>query len=150
MNDQRNKRIISYFLVLIQFGCLAGLLFTGPLLVHKPLQMVLQFLSVLLIIWAIVAMRKSKLSVFPDLKEGATFIVNGPYRMIRHPMYLAVIIFALSIVSEKMSYIRVLFLLFLIIDLLIKIEFEERILVKEFKDYSNYKKVTRKLIPYIY
>jgi protein-S-isoprenylcysteine O-methyltransferase Ste14 len=150
MNHKEIHDIKSYILVTIQFGCLAGLLLTGPLLTLNLMEICIGFLSVLLGIWAVVSMHKSKLSVFPTLKEGAVIITNGPYRFIRHPMYLAVIFFALSMLLENMSLIRIAIWVLLVFNLLIKIEFEEKILCKEFKEYEKYSIKTRKLLPFIY
>jgi protein-S-isoprenylcysteine O-methyltransferase Ste14 len=150
MNFIKRREISSYVLVFVQFGCLAGLLYTGPLIAHKPLGKCIEIFSLLLVIWALVAMSKSKVSVFPDLKQGAILIAKGPYKFIRHPMYLALILFSLSVVIDKPYYFRILIGLLLILNLLIKIEFEEKILIKEFKEYGNYIKVTRKLLPFIY
>jgi protein-S-isoprenylcysteine O-methyltransferase Ste14 len=150
MNFIKRREINSYILVIVQFGCLLGLLYTGPFITHKPLENCIEIFSLLLVIWALVAMSRSKVSVFPDLKQGAVLIAKGPYKFIRHPMYLAVILFSLSVVIDKPSSLRILIVILLIINLLIKIEFEEKILMKEFKEYGSYIKETRKLLPFIY
>jgi protein-S-isoprenylcysteine O-methyltransferase Ste14 len=145
-----SKSLKSYALVIIQFGCIAGLLLTGPIFARKPLCMFLEIFGIVLVFWAVIAMRTSKISVFPNLKEGAVFIGKGPYRIIRHPMYLAVVLLAISLVMEKFSLLRVAMLVLLVLNLLIKIEFEESMLEKEFKEYGRYSKRTRKLLPFIY
>jgi protein-S-isoprenylcysteine O-methyltransferase Ste14 len=132
-----NKSFKSYILVIIQFGCIAGLLLTGPIFAQKPFWMFLEIIGIVLVFWAVIAMRTSKISVFPNLKEGAVFIGKGPYRIIRHPMYLAVVLVAISLVMENFSLFRVAMFVILVFNLLIKIEFEESMLEKEFKEYGS-------------
>jgi protein-S-isoprenylcysteine O-methyltransferase Ste14 len=150
MISNRTRNIGSYVLVVIQFGCLAGLLLSGPILTYRPLEITLEIFSIFLVVWAVFAMRKSKITVFPNLKEGAVFIANGPYKLIRHPMYLALLLFSIALVLQKVSFVRSMILLLLVLNMLIKIEFEEKILMEEFKEYSDYIKKTRKLLPFIY
>lgn len=148
--NKKTREFESYLLVTVQFGCLAVLLITGPFLAYEPIVICIAGFSILLGLWAIATMSRSKITVFPILKEGAVFITKGPYRVIRHPMYLAIILFAFSLVLEKMNLFRILVMLILVLNLIVKIEFEEKILVQEFKEYKSYKKGTRKLIPFIY
>jgi protein-S-isoprenylcysteine O-methyltransferase Ste14 len=145
-----NKSLKSYVLVIIQFGCIAGLLLTGPIIAREPFCMFLEIFGVVLVFWAVIAMRTSKISVFPNLKEGAVFIGKGPYRIIRHPMYLAVVLLAIALVLEKFTLLRAAMFVLLVLNLLIKIEFEESMLEKEFNEYDSYRKRTRKLLPFIY
>ena len=150
MKDSFIRSLIGNFLVIIQFGCLAWLIFSGPVFVFNTLLLGLKAFSILILIWAIAAMRHSKLNVYPRIRKGAIFIAQGPYRVIRHPMYLAVILFAIAMLLERITFLRFILLIVLVINLLIKIEFEEKMLSEEFSEYVSYKKKTRKLFPFIY
>ena len=107
-------------------------------------------LSAFLGTWAIWVMRKSKLNVFPDVLQGAGLIVIGPYRYIRHPMYLAVIGCGAALLIDYFTYFRLMVFIVLIIDLILKIEYEEKLLKAAFDQYVDYRQVTKKLIPFIY
>ena len=86
-----------------------------------------------------------------EVEKKQKLIETGLYNLIRHPMYLSIILIFLSIpLILKSLYAFYLFLLFPLI-LIIKIKKEEKVLVKELKGYSAYKlKVKYKLIPYIW
>ena len=76
---------------------------------------------------------------------------TGLYGIVRHPMYFATIILFLTIPLILNSIIS--FIIFLVYPILIiiRINNEERVLLKELKGYTEYKKkVKYKLIPFIW
>jgi protein-S-isoprenylcysteine O-methyltransferase Ste14 len=95
-------------------------------------------------------MRKAKLNITPDVVPGTQVITDGPYRVIRHPMYLAIFLALLPLVIEYFSFSRLIVYLALIINQVFKIEYEEKKLTKEFDYYRDYKMSSWKLLPYIY
>ncbi len=79
-------------------------------------------------------------------------IRTGPYRWIRHPMYLAAIAWGIGWPLFVRSILGVLVnSLFLLPAIKIRIREEENELIKSFGDeYENYRKETWRLIPFIY
>jgi protein-S-isoprenylcysteine O-methyltransferase Ste14 len=150
MKKSIHQVFISILLVMIQFICLAALFITGPLITLRPLFLIIEIIGILILFWAVSVMRTSKLNVFPDVRKGAIFISRGPYKFIRHPMYLAVILFSTAIVLGSLNPLRLLILIVLIATLVYKIEFEEKLLIQNFENYSEYCKTTKKLVPFIY
>ena len=76
---------------------------------------------------------------------------TGLYGIVRHPMYFATIILFLTIPLILNSIIS--FIIFLVYPILIiiRINNEEKVLLKELKGYTEYKKkVKYKLIPFIW
>lgn len=142
--------ILSVILVGIQLFCLIFLILTEPLFNFHSYGLPLELLSVLLALWAIFVMRASKLNVFPEVRKGSILIKKGPYRIIRHPMYLAVILFAFSLLFVHFTLFRLLIVLALIIDLIVKIEYEEKLLEADLDGYKDYQRNTYKLIPLLY
>lgn len=112
---------------------------------------ILLFLSGLITaIWAALVMRLSRISVFPDIKAGSNLVKTGPYKYIRHPMYLAVILVCTSFLLNDFSLIRLIVLALLIFELNVKIGYEEGLLKETFKDYDYYIKTSKRLVPFIY
>jgi len=78
-------------------------------------------------------------------------ITGGPYRLIRHPIYLGEIFFGLSIPMIIGSLYGCIIMLVPIPMLLYRIRIEEKVLVSKFgQEYLDYASRTKKLIPYIY
>ncbi len=85
------------------------------------------------------------------IKPGHRLITKGPYRFIRHPIYLAVILFGLSIPMILGSLYGFVTILALVPMLILRIRFEEKVLASTFgQEYVEYAHKTKKLIPYIY
>lgn len=84
------------------------------------------------------------------IKQDHQLIQHGPYRYVRHPIYTGVffgLLGAALIQSEIKDLIGVI-LLFVAFN--IKIAIEEKFLLDVFPQYGEYKKKTRKIIPFVY
>jgi protein-S-isoprenylcysteine O-methyltransferase Ste14 len=89
----------------------------------------------------------SRLQIVEDQK----LVKDGPYKYIRHPLYLGETLRNFGIVIIFSSGIGIIFILVGTILLLFRIAMEEEMLMEAFgSDYENYKKTTKKLIPFIY
>ncbi|QQG48441.1 MAG: isoprenylcysteine carboxylmethyltransferase family protein [archaeon] len=86
-----------------------------------------------------------------EIKPGHRLIMRGPYRYIRHPIYLAVILFAFSIPTVLGSLYGFVTILALMPMLIVRVRFEEKVLASTFgQEYVEYVRKTKRLIPYIY
>jgi len=106
--------------------------------------------SVGVILWAIMAMRRSRLRITPNPAANAILITTGPYRYIRHPMYTGLLLGSIGLVSNHLSISRALILVVLAADVYIKLLWEEKMLTAQFPGYVNYQLRTKKLVPYIF
>ena len=143
-------KLKSFLFVFFQFASLGYLLISGPVLSDTLLRILIQSGSIVLGLWAIFSMRQSRLNVLPDVRSGSSLILTGPYKYIRHPMYLAVILFATSLLLAHFTVLRAGVYLLLLVDLILKMQYEEIILMKEFSDYKAYRSKTKRLIPFVY
>jgi protein-S-isoprenylcysteine O-methyltransferase Ste14 len=106
--------------------------------------------GVLLGVWAVLAMRIPDVSILPEVRAGAQLVTRGPYSVIRHPMYSALLLVGLGLVLDAPSLLRWLLWLVLLVDLLFKLNYEERLLAGRFSDYQAYQQRTWRIIPFIY
>ena len=140
----------SVILVIVQFACIIFLLVTGPVMVQNIFLQIIEFAAVCLGSISLLAINLRNVSFFPEIKSNAKLVMKGPYRFIRHPMYSSVLLFSLTLMIDQFNFLRLTVYLILLINLLIKLHYEENLLLKTFSEYSEYRKKTKKLIPYIY
>lgn len=108
------------------------------------------FVSVFLAIWAYLSMKKHTFSVMPEVRQNAELCIKGPYQIIRHPMYTSVLLFLSGLLLADFSFFRLAVLFVVTVDLLIKIEVEEKILKSKYTKYQQYTTNTKKIIPFVY
>lgn len=100
-------------------------------------------------LWAILTMGRFT-NISPALKENAPLRTNGPYRFVRHPMYLALLIFCGGYVLGNVTAYSVSLWLAILLVLALKIYYEERILAKRLSGFEDYAKKTKRLIPFLF
>ncbi len=147
--NRPNNRIQSYTFVGVQFVCLGLILATGPWLAKTPGLFLVELLGGILGVWALWTIKLRNLSALPDIKSNSPLQTGGPYQWIRHPMYTALLLLMLALVCEEFTYWRGLMWVVLLVDLFLKLRYEEVLLVKNFPEYAEYQQRTHKLIPWI-
>ena len=146
----QRSRLASYSLVAIQFACLIAIALTGSILARNPALLVMEVAAVLLGLWAILTVRIGNVNVLPDPRQETVLVQSGPYRWIRHPMYATLLLGTLALVLDSPSILRWSLWIVLLIDLLIKLRYEERMLLEHFGGYGAYMAGSKRLIPYLY
>ena len=89
-------------------------------------------------------------SVAVKFSDQSRLVESGVYRYIRHPLYLALILISSS--GCLVFSCRFAWALFLVClgGILLRIRREEALLGKQYPGYAEYRRRTRKLIPYLY
>lgn len=144
------NRIKSIFLVALQFLFIFLLLLGSPLTNISLVGYAFFSLSIFLVLWAIVTMKKSKLRILPQPSANATLVTNGPYRFIRHPMYTAILLGSVGLMFHHFTLLRLAMLIALTIVLRIKLNWEEKMLAQKFDGYKQYTIHTYRLIPFVF
>ncbi len=85
------------------------------------------------------------------IRPGQKLITTGPYKLIRHPIYLSELFSYFSFPMILGSFYGFVVMLIIVPILLYRISFEEKTLISRFgQEYVEYKKKIKKLIPYVY
>ncbi len=148
--NKHYPKTITMFFVLLQFILLTFIFSSTPWLNLNPGSVVIITGSLLLGVYSIFSMGLNNLSIFPNVKANARFIARGPYKRIRHPMYTALILFAIGAVSSNPLPQVIYAFIALVFVLILKLRKEEKYLEKAFPEYTNYKKKTHRILPFIY
>jgi protein-S-isoprenylcysteine O-methyltransferase Ste14 len=146
----QRSRLVSYTLVAIQFACLFAIVLSGTILARNPMLLAVEVAALLLGVWAILSVRIGNVNVLPDPRQEAVLVQSGPYRWIRHPMYAALLLGTLALVLDLPSALHWSLWIALLVDLVIKLHYEERMLRGHFEEYGAYMAGSKRLIPYLY
>jgi protein-S-isoprenylcysteine O-methyltransferase Ste14 len=147
---QSPNKLKSYLLVFVQFACLGALALTGPILARHPLLLTLEAAALALAGWALLTMRPTNMNVTPDVRGDSVLVAHGPYRVVRHPMYASILLGTLAIVLDAASPLRWVIWAMLLADLVLKLNYEERLLAAHHSDYALLQQKTWRLAPFIY
>lgn len=142
----------SYFFVTVQFTAIAILAYNSFFGTVSPGTLSFIMVGWVIGIWAVISMKRvSKLSVMPNPSKHTKLVIIGPYRSIRHPMYLGVLLFCLGLFGMNPNYLSLVTYWVLGVNLIAKILYEEYLLTKELKSYSSYLRVVKyRLLPWLW
>ncbi len=140
----------SYILVGLQLLLVGHIAISGPLWAESLFFQSLELIGIALGGWAILAMKIANVSILPDVRSGATLTLRGPYRIIRHPMYTALLVVTLAVVLDDFSLARFSAWCLLLFTLTLKLTYEEKLLTEHFEEYASYRSRTWRIIPFVY
>ncbi|MGE0442472.1 MAG: isoprenylcysteine carboxylmethyltransferase family protein [Gemmatimonadales bacterium] len=92
----------------------------------------------------------NSLTALPAPKPGSRFVAQGPYAIVRHPIYAGVLLMAFGGAFAARGTLMLLEAVALLVLLGFKAAREERWLVERYPEYRDYQRRVRKLIPFIY
>jgi len=137
-------------LVTIQFSCLAMLAIFTKWQSLPWWSFVLMALSGFLAFWAMATMKPGNFNVVPTPVDNGILISGGPYKVIRHPMYTSIFIFASALLAGQFDFIKLGISLVLVAGLVVKMLFEEDLLCSHFPAYKEYMTKTKRVIPFVW
>ena len=104
-----------------------------------------------LVIMDISMVQNAYASKFLDISRGQKLIDTGLYAHVRHPLYLGAILMTLGLPIALGSWISLIPAVIGISSLIVRIKFEENMLIDGMEGYKEYRmRVKYKLIPNIY
>ena len=144
------NRLKSYTLVAIQFACLFLIAFTGRSLRGTRSSWAWSWPRWALGLWAVFSVRIGNFNVVPDVRPDGQLVQHGPYRFIRHPMYASLLLGSLALVLDTPVWWRWLVWGVLLVNLLVKLTYEERLLAAHFPAYAAYQRASKRLVPFVW
>lgn len=135
--------------VVIQFSCIIYLVVNADSGNFSLFLLALIALSLIVGLSAIINMKPKNLNITPSLRAEHQLVTNGIYDIIRHPMYLSVLLlcFALMLSNSHIGSQLVMFILW--VNLILKSRLEETLLNERFSDYQAYKNRTGRFLPFL-
>ena len=141
--------IFTFFIYILFPRALAWAMLQLPL----GLRLFGAFLSVVALLWFVWIHRSlgSNLSVRLQIKDSQKLVTDGPYHLIRHPMYTAFYVLHIAVFFLTANwFIGVTWLLGLTVIILLRVKREEAMLLAKFGDqYSSYMQRTGRFLPRI-
>ncbi|MCX7009179.1 MAG: isoprenylcysteine carboxylmethyltransferase family protein [Kiritimatiellaeota bacterium] len=144
-----SAQIPSRLLVGAQLALLVTLAIPDHQLHLAPAGIVLVGLGAALGLWALLVMGRH-LRIMPEPAAEAKLLRRGPYRLIRHPMYSALMLAGPGWLLCDFSWARLACFAVLLPVLALKAAREERLLGEKFPDYAAYRATTRRFIPWVW
>lgn len=139
---------MSRLLVALQFGLIALIAWRADPARIGPAFVALLVAGLAVGAWALAANRPGNFNIRPEVKEGATLVTHGPYRWVRHPMYLAVTVTMAAFCAAGDAIQWGMWVALLGV-LAAKARREERGLVVAHPGYAGYRARTRAILPFI-
>jgi protein-S-isoprenylcysteine O-methyltransferase Ste14 len=140
----------AYLLVVLQFSAIGWLIQSAYPFNLSLIAFAFCSISIILVAWSLWVMRVSKISILPMPHIEAELVSNGPYRLLRHPMYTAVLLFTAGLSIAHFDWYKVVIWFILLIVLIVKLHWEESMLLKQFPQYQTYRLKSYKLVPFLY
>ena len=128
---------------------LLGLLVTHGLFGESPISIGLQVAAVLFMIWARLTFGLRSFHAAANTTEGE-LVTKGPYAIVRNPIYVAVIWFAWTGVAVHFTPVNALLGLVVAGGMLARIFLEERFLRERYREYGEYARRVKRLVPFVF
>ena len=129
------------------------LVYAIPLFPRRELSVTAEMVSTLLVLFGSAAAVYTLLQLgrsFSVMAEARRLVTSGPYRFVRHPLYLAEELAIIGISMQFFSLSSAFVLAVQIAFQLRRMHNEEAILAESFPEYAAYRQRTARLLPGVY
>lgn len=131
--------------------CIALLWFGWAIVLARPWLWLGVATGAAIMVAGVMTMRMSQLRVHPEPGEMAELCERGIYGIIRHPMYAGLLLAsAMFAFGAERAWIGWGLWLGLLLVLLAKLRIEERLWLERDRRYADYRKRTKRLVPWLW
>ena len=149
------KERISFYLLSSVYVLVCSVAVLQLLLITSKINLTITFMGIVLYLFAFIprlwALRTlgRYYSPYIEIRKDHPLIIEGPYRLIRHPIYLGIVLELIGYVLIPNAYYALVLALFLYIPiLLVRMNHEETAMIEKFgSDYLRYKEEVNALLP---
>jgi protein-S-isoprenylcysteine O-methyltransferase Ste14 len=149
----RWQRFTGQALVAAQFALLGVWLVAGPRIAIGIVGQSVQAVGLAVALWAFAVMSIAQGHLFriaPDPSGHSRLVTWGPYRWVRHPMYLSILlVVGPSWLVDGVTWRAGAFAALAVV-LVAKLTFEEHLLVRYFTGYAAYRTRSARLVPGVF
>jgi protein-S-isoprenylcysteine O-methyltransferase Ste14 len=128
---------------------LTGLILRDSLFSLEPVVIAVQSAAVALMIWARAVFGGRSFHAAANPTAGG-LVTTGPYRFIRHPIYAAACFFGWAGVASHWSAVSGQLGVVLLFGALVRMLCEERLIARQYPEYREYARVTKRIVPYLF
>jgi protein-S-isoprenylcysteine O-methyltransferase Ste14 len=146
MKSLQTFSVIGYLFIVL---ALVLLIYFRGVFSSSLLVIAVQALAAALMVWARFVFGSRSFHYAADPTSGG-LVTTGPYKFIRHPIYAAILYFTLAGVAANWSWMNTTLLAVVCVGVGIRIYCEERLVVVEYPEYSEYAKGTKRIVPFVF
>lgn len=117
-------------------------------LATRPVTIAIQGAAVLLMIYARLTFGRRSFHAAANPTAGG-LVTSGPYAVLRHPIYSAVMYFTWAAVADHWSWAAVGGGVLITAGAVARMLMEERMLVAQYPEYRDYMRRTRRVVPFV-
>ena len=140
---------LSVFAFASMVAGIVGLFYTDSLFSWSPVVIGIQAFGVLLMLWARITFGKRSFHAAATPTSGG-IVKTGPYRYLRHPIYTAIFFFVWPPAMAHRATLSIACAALISVGAIVRMLCEEYLLLRQYPDYAEYARVTKRMIPYVF
>ncbi|MGH7499207.1 MAG: methyltransferase family protein [Gemmatimonadales bacterium] len=125
-----------------------SLFFRRALFAHGVIPITLQVVAGLLMLWARLTFGVRSFHAGANPTDGG-LVMTGPYRLVRHPIYTALLLFMWAGIASHGATLSVLTAIVATAAIAVRIGAEEQLVVEAYPEYAEYVHRTKRIIPFV-
>ena len=144
-----NLKLVSVVAFIILALAIIYLLRVHSLFGHGPVAIALQVVAVLLMLWARITFGRRSFNAGANPTAGE-LVTSGPYRYLRHPIYVAILLFTLIGIFSNWALASAIAGIIIIVTVFARMLCEETLLRVRYPEYIEYARSAKRLLPFLY